>query len=215
MQPTDLLTQRHSTRRFTDQPVPLDLLKTIITEAQRSPSWENTQPWKLYLAVGQTAAKIRNSHAAHAQAHDKSWTEVVPPKEWAAHPQANMDQWSQDLKSQLSAPDVDDFMQAQGQLFDAPAILYITIPKDASSYSVYDAGGFGNSLVLAAYNHGVDSVTAYEFIRFPAEVREQFAIPADESLLIGIGLGYATSSKVNKFQTQREPLADILQISGQ
>lgn len=44
MQPTDLLTQRHSTRRFTDQPVPLDLLKTIITEAQRSPSWKIPNP---------------------------------------------------------------------------------------------------------------------------------------------------------------------------
>ncbi|MFD6894654.1 nitroreductase family protein [Rhodococcus sp. NPDC060086] len=46
----DLLTERQSCRALSDAPVPRDLLDELLTMAQGSPSWCNTQPWHLTLA---------------------------------------------------------------------------------------------------------------------------------------------------------------------
>ena len=53
---------RHSTRLFTDQVIDLATLENIIRTASHAPSWENAQPWKVYLATGDTVKQIRASH---------------------------------------------------------------------------------------------------------------------------------------------------------
>ncbi|MGZ7144595.1 nitroreductase family protein, partial [Streptococcus pyogenes] len=57
-----LVSQRHSTRSFSDKTVDLSLIKTIIEEAQTTASWVNSQPWKVYVATGQTLEKIKEDH---------------------------------------------------------------------------------------------------------------------------------------------------------
>ncbi len=212
MNELDLLRKRHSTRRFTDQDLSTALIKDIIRDAQLAPSWENTQPWKLYLATGETTKQIRARHLATAQSHQKSWTEIMPPKNWATMPQANMDAWSNDIRGFLGGQFESEFLDMQGQLFNAPAIIYVTVPKGSSNYSTYDAGAFGYGLLLAASAHGLGAIPAYEFIRFPKEVHEAFTIPEDESLLMGIGIGYPAASKLNEYQSKRRPVDEILQI---
>lgn len=206
------LTNRFSVREFSDKSVAVELLKTIISEAQGAPSWENTQPWKAYVAVGDTLKQIKATHFTNVKTNVKSWTEVVPPSEWSATTQANMDKWLGDIKQFWGEQGVKNFWDVQGKLFDAPAVVYITIPKSASAFSAYDAGGFGYGVMLSAFEHGLGSVPAYEFVRFPKEIREQFEIPSDEALFMGIGLGYAKEAVLNNLRTTREPLAAVLQI---
>mgnify|MGYP002221051982 FL=1 len=83
--------QRHSTRLFTDQPVPREMLTEVVRTANYAPSWENSQPWKVYLAIGQTANAIRTEHFKAVQTHRKSWTEGTPPLAWQKTAQANID----------------------------------------------------------------------------------------------------------------------------
>lgn len=49
---TKVVNKRHSVRQFTDQAVETDLIKEIVTVAQRTPSWVNSQPWQVYCAQG-------------------------------------------------------------------------------------------------------------------------------------------------------------------
>lgn len=202
---------RHSVRDFSDRPVDLEVLKAIIAEAQHAPSWEDAQPWKVYLAVGQAAAKLRQTHADKVSQQQKSWADVVPPKVWADRPQHNIDQWQQSMQHYMG-DELSDFMQAGVHLFNAPAIIYITIPKNATQFSAYDAGGFGYGILLAAEERGISGVPAYQFVRYPEEVRQAFEIPDDEAVFMGIGLGYPTDKKLNTLKTNRVPLADMLQI---
>ncbi|CBZ49066.1 p-nitrobenzoate reductase [Streptococcus gallolyticus subsp. gallolyticus ATCC BAA-2069] len=67
--------------------------------------------------------------------------------------------------------------------------------------------------MLAAAERGLASLPAYEFIRFPKEIRKQLEIPEEESLLMGIALGYASDKPLNDLRTTRNPLDDILKIS--
>lgn len=45
---------RHSVRAFKDDPIEPQLLTTIVTDAQQTPSWGNSQPWQVYIATGGT-----------------------------------------------------------------------------------------------------------------------------------------------------------------
>lgn len=202
---------RHSVRNFSDKPVDTELIKEIIAEAQHAPSWENAQPWKVYVAVGETARKLREANAEAISQGHKSWAEVTPPKAWADKPQQNITDWQHSMAAYMG-DDVQSFRSAGQKLYNAPAILYITIPKNSTNYSAYDTGAFGYGILLAAEAHSVNSLPAYSFARYPDIVRQYFDIPEDEAILLGIGLGYATDAKMNQLQTKREPLDAALQI---
>ena len=53
--------------------------------------------------------------------------------------------------------------ECQIALFDAPAIVYLTVPKTASAWAIYDAGALTQSLMLAAKERGIDSMVAYDY----------------------------------------------------
>lgn len=49
---TTLVQKRHSTRDFTEQIIPRSQLDQIIQDALTTPSWVNSQPWRVYVATG-------------------------------------------------------------------------------------------------------------------------------------------------------------------
>ncbi|MCW3779121.1 nitroreductase [Levilactobacillus namurensis] len=209
----DLLAQRHSARSFSNRPVTRDTLTAIITQAQLAPSWENTQPWKVYIATGEAATRLRQSHFQRHNQGQKSWTEVMPPKksEWAAFPQANLDAWRSNMLGFFGS-DANQFADVQKDLFNAPALVYLTMPQKSSAYSAYDLGAFGYGILLAAQEHGVSGVPAYELVRYPEEIHQEFDIPAGQAIFMGIALGYPSDSKVNALRTKRRPVTDILTL---
>ncbi len=95
---------------------------------------------------------------------------------------------------------------------NAPALVYLTLGKEHTEWPVYDLGGFGLALMLAAKDHGIDSIPAYEIVKFPAELRPLLDVPADEDIVMGIALGYAAEDDINDFASSRLPLEDILTI---
>lgn len=104
------------------------------------------------------------------------------------------------------------FVQVQKGLFNAPAIVYLTLPQNSSAYSAYDVGAFGYGILLAAESYGVRGVPAYELVRYPAEIRQAFTIPTEEAIFMGIALGYPKDNQLNKLQPKRSSLDAILQV---
>lgn len=208
-----ILKQRVSSRDFSNQKVAIDDIKAIIAEAQLAPSWENSQPWKAYVATGKTLEAIKKWHFDNVTNGGKSWVDIMPPQEWHIHAKDNIAAWEKATQNDLGEKGWQDFWSAQSHFFNAPAVVYITIPKDSTHYSAYDAGAFGYGILLAAAERGLASLPAYEFIRFPKEIRKQLEIPEEESLLMRIALGYASDKPLNDLRTTRNPLDDILKIS--
>lgn len=91
-------------------------------------------------------------------------------------------------------------------------MVYLTVPKGSSHFSAYDLGAFGYGILLAAQDRGLASIPAYGFICYPDTERDAFQIPEDESIFMGIGLGYASDSMVNTLKSPRRAAADILTI---
>lgn len=59
MDVTEAIRERKSMRAFNSDPVSLDMLKQIIEQALRGPSWGNTQPWEFAIVTGEPLAQIR------------------------------------------------------------------------------------------------------------------------------------------------------------
>lgn len=76
----------------------------------------------------------------------------------------------------------------------------------------YDAGAFGYAVLLAAEDHGVGTIPAYGFVRYPDLIHDHFKIPEDEAIFMGIGLGYPTEDVINDFKPGRTALDKILTI---
>ena len=56
-----LMLERHSVRKFTSKEIPKDVLNDIISTSLLSPSWTNSQPWKLYIASGKALDEIKKA----------------------------------------------------------------------------------------------------------------------------------------------------------
>ena len=61
--------KRKSVRAFTPDPVSLDMLKEIVEQALRAPSWANTQPWEFAVVTGPMGRGYGNiAQGSHAEA---------------------------------------------------------------------------------------------------------------------------------------------------
>lgn len=122
-----------------------------------------------------------------------------------------MGRWGQQIQGYLGS-DRRQFGEGQQDLFNAPAIAVITVSKDAPLWELFDAGAFEQSLLLSAYDHGVDSIVAVAFIAHPEYLHEKLEIPDNEMIVMGVGLGYRTDDRINSFKSDRVPLDEMLVI---
>lgn len=69
-----------------------------------------------------------------------------------------------------------EFRAVQPILFNASAIAYITIPKTSPMWPVYDLSAFSMSLMLVASEKDMDSIPAYELVKYLGISRENMQI---------------------------------------
>ena len=210
----DVLTREHATRKFTDQRVSEKTIRKVIEEAQRTPSLLNSQPWRIYVAEGEVAKTIRKEHEEKTLANEEPHEEFdsLLNVEWDTFPSKNMATMSETLDYFLRG-EADDFDQAQLKLFNAPVIVFLTIPKQSPAWSIFDLGGFSQTLMLAANNRGLSTMPAHAFVKYPEVIRKYLDIPEDETIGIGIGLGYPNKkATINNYKSKRVPLDEILKI---
>lgn len=226
---------RHSVRDFDGKPVPQKDIRAIVEEAGLAPSWADSQPWRVYVATGKVAEQIRAAHeeadAAGRRGH--SDVPVTHRVDWGAQSRSNMS----DFGSQTRTLDVDAGFSSQervqredagqadqgspspmgltnSRLFNAGTIVYLTLQQKMTSWNLLDLGAFEEALALSAKNHGYDTMIAYEFVRYPQEVRPVLGIPEDEALVIGLGIGHATDAPINSLRARRMPVDEYLTIRG-
>ena len=210
----DVLTREHATRKFTDQRVSEKTVRKVIEEAQRTPSLLNSQPWRIYVAEGEVAKAIRKEHEEKTLANEEPHEEFdsLLNVEWDTFPSKNMATMSETLDYFLRG-EADDFDQAQLKLFNAPVIVFLTIPKQSPAWSIFDLGGFSQTLMLSANNRGLSTMPAHAFVKYPEVIRKYLDIPEDETIGIGIGLGYPNKkATINDYKSKRVPLDEILKI---
>lgn len=212
---TEAVRNRRSIRFFKEgEAISENDIRAIVEEAGRAPSWANSQPWGVYVATGDTLARVKADHLTRARAGQEGHSdfETMHRNQWSRQAQDNMGKWGADISAYLGQAHGNDFARSQALLFQAPAIAYLTIPEPAPIWAVLDLGAFSGMLMLAASARGIDSMEAYELVKYPEPVRKALGIPSGELLATGIALGYRSDAFINSFQSKRMALDEYLTI---
>ncbi|MCT3440994.1 nitroreductase, partial [Limosilactobacillus fermentum] len=95
MQVEDALKSRHAVRDFTDQPVAKETIQEIVRLAQQTPSWVNSEPWRVYAATGQSLTQIRQGclDLAAQKVATNPDLKTMSRDDWDARPQKLMKDW--------------------------------------------------------------------------------------------------------------------------
>lgn len=214
MEFTKAVDERHSFRDFSDRQVSKEDLTSIIDTAKKAPSWANSQTWKVVIATGNTLKQIKEHHLAAAQRGETPNPEIP-----ALHRDAMGDQGIENVGEWMSQ--FNQFMQSESSamstqsahLFNAPAIAYLLVPKNTSLWEAYDLGAFGQTLMLAATDKGIDSIPAMEFVQYPDGLHQILGVDSQYIFAVGIGLGYRKDGTlINKFRSTRMDDSKFLQI---
>jgi len=88
-------------------------------------------------------------------------------------------------------------------------MVYLTLPKGHTKYSVLDLGTIEMAIMLAAKDHGVDSIPAYTTIMYPDVLRKYLKISDKEDIVIGIALGYEEKCQINEHRSVKLNLDEV------
>jgi nitroreductase len=232
---SQILSDRYSCRDFTHEPLEPDLLNKILQDAMQSPSWSNTQPYRLAIAQGDTkdkiSAELKRRYAKAAKIQKSSTIAKL-----MAYLSGNEGLPKGDFKQALSYPDelqkrrlvtakglysllgierhdADKRDHQTGRNFDffgAPTVIFIFVHDGLGVYSVLDAGILLQSIMLSAESRGVATCSQGALALWRKPLDDHFAIPENYKLLCGISLGYASEHKVNSYKSLRLEVDELL-----
>lgn len=213
----DVYKKERVTRKFTNRKVNEKLLKKVVKEAQHSPSLLNSQPWRAYVITDDALKNFKEEY-------QKNVDDGIDPEEdfasmlsleWDTFPSQNMATMGAS-QTYFFRNKLDLFNKANYDLFNAPALVFLTIPKTSPAWSVFDLGIFAQSLMLVAINNGLAVMPAHSIVSYPDIARKYAGIPENESVGMAIGLGYPDrSAQVNdpKYYPARVPFEKIFKLS--
>jgi len=215
----DAINSRQSVRVFKPDLVPRKVLEELLTVSQRSPSWANTQTWEFAVVGGDVMKDLKETLAARAFAQDDRNADIPYP-EWKGQYKERrsrnghrlydlLDIKRDDMEAQLN------WFVSMYRFFDAPNAIYIYTEKGVSNWAIFNSGLVAQTISLAALNYGLGSIMLAAGVSYPDTVRKKLNIPESKQIVIAMAIGYPDKeAKVNKFRTERVPLAEICTWHG-
>ncbi|MGV7121283.1 nitroreductase [Sphingopyxis sp. 550A] len=218
----DLLAERYSCRDFRDEPVPDALIDRMLTIAQMSPSWCNTQPWQVTITSGDATETLRA--ALLADLHDGGFTGEPDIEFPSAYSGARLDRrrevgWQLYESAGIAKGDREASARQAWEnerLFGAPHALLIHAPRELGAYGAVDCGVYLGILLLAAQSLGLGIVPQAALARHASLIKRQFALPDDLIFIVGASFGFADyDSPLNQFRSRRAPLTESIRKVNQ
>jgi nitroreductase len=219
--------ERYSVRAFKPDPVPLDLLRKIIEQAQRAPSWANTQPWEFAVATGKKLKAIQEACVRRGgEAMRNSPSEVARPYEF---PELYLDRIKRmqvrerrGRSTELKPEEFEARFADNARHYGATTCIYLLVGRDfvyqqkgVNVWSMYDCGSVVQNIMLLATNCGLGTIAQAMAVVYPDIIRKELGIPEDRLIALGIAIGYPDeNNSVNEDRREREPLDGIAKFYG-
>jgi len=213
-----LLKQRHSVRAFTHQAVEPELLKTIFSSSQLSPSNCNVQPWQTYVISGEAKDRLKKSLVSLLMEGAQPSPEFDwIPKYQEIHRERQFGS-ANALYSSVNITREDKqarqmSMLRNWQFFDAPHVVFFTMKKYLGIMGAVDMGIYAQTLNLLLAEQGISSCMQGALGQFPEPIKQQLGIDESVGILFGMSLGYEdTDAEVNNTRTDRASLDDSVKF---
>jgi nitroreductase len=209
-----LVQTRRSVRGYQDKPVARELIEEIIQVAKGAPSSMNTQPWHLYVVTGEPLDRIRKGNTENMVAGIKPQRDF-PTKEAyeGIHRQRQIEIAVQLFEAMGIERDDKvkrtDWVMRGFRQFDAPVSIVLTYDK------VLEPGAISYGICLAAWERGLGTVINGQGVMQTPVVREHAGIPADQSILTCIAMGYPNDEfSANSVKSRRAEAEDFVNFVG-
>ncbi len=214
----DALSNRYSCRRFKQDAVPIDLIHKILTAAQKTPSWCNTQPWDVHVVSGealQTLSERLEERAASGAAPnpDFSFPERYEGDYRDRRKVCGLQLYKSVGIEKGDAERTRDQALENFRFFAAPHVMFLTVPSELGVYGAVDCGLYVSSFMLVANELGVATIAQAALASYPDVVREALNIGKERHLVCGISFGFEdTTHPINGYRTERESIASVVRF---
>lgn len=212
---TRLLENRWTCRQFRPDQVPRDTITKLLTVAQRSASWCNTQPWQVVITERASTDRFRKELLEHVQTAVHN-SDFPFPADYAGSYRARRRECGMALYNSVGIVKSDHagtMRQALRniELFDAPHVAILTTEADLGVYGVLDSGLYIGNFLLGAQSLGLGAAPQAALASYSPFLREYFDLPDNRRVIAGISFGYPDlAHPVNNFRTTRAPLDEVV-----
>ena len=157
----DAINKRRSVRAFLDKEVDIEIVKTILETSKRAPSGVNSQPWKVYVLMGEAKNNLVK------EACEKFDKGEMEKELYQVYPEERPDWYKARQRSTgfalygalgIGKDDMDKrIAQAKKnyEFFGAPVGLFITVNKTVGPNGWGHVGHFIQNICLSAVGEGL------------------------------------------------------------
>jgi nitroreductase len=220
MDTIECIRTRMSIRGFKPNPVPEEILKTIVETAQWSPSYKNTQPWEVVIVSGRKKEELSKVLVEELEKNTKPAPDIPEPQSW---PPAIEERITVLLKKRSELTGVDMSSPealkrakiANFRFYGAPHGIFLFQDSSLPTWSIFDMGLFAQSLMLAAHAYGLGTVPQAFVTDYAGDVKQFLGIPETKRLVLGISIGYPDLElPANRFRTDRIATDEMIRFIG-
>ena len=211
----EAIKERRSVRAFKRDPIPLELLKKIMKQALRAPSWANTQPWEFAIVTDEPLEAIQKNFLARGTQEPQP--DIARPYEFPEPYLSRIKGLSP--KGFVPTKEAMDQRRIQNcKNYGAPTVIYVLIDQHMlyqfegiNVWSAYDCGSVVENIMLLAANYGLETVAQAQAVIYPDIIRDVLGLPIEKLIAIGIAIGHPDrGSPANQTRTRREPLDKVV-----
>jgi len=211
----DLIRKRKSCRAYTDQPISLETVRSLLEIAKWAPSGVNHQPSKVAILGLETRSTLASCLL------EKFDAGAVPNPDY----DFCSDSWSDSYKIrrkacgqalyqslEIALDDVEGKKQHKRRNYDffgAPMGLIVFMDAGMPKGSWLDVGFFVQNLLLAAEELGLSTCAQASFAEYPDVVRTVLSLE-NVDIVCGIAVGYKDPHHpLNSYRTERDTLENF------
>lgn len=219
----ELLQERRSIRGYRPDPVPVEVIREVLSDAILAPSSMNTQPWKFHVLSGEVLDRIRAENTRLMLAGEPVQRDVVVSERYeGVHRERQVD-IAKRLFAAMGIAREDqegriDWTMRGFRQFDAPVSIVIAHDRSLEPIAPiahFDLGAVVHALVLSAWSHGLGTVINSQGIMQGAVVRREAQIPDDHVIFTAVALGYPDADfPANHVRSARESVDDVTRFVG-
>jgi nitroreductase len=187
----ELLHERYSCRAYRPDPVPRPIIDRILTAAQRTASWCNSQPWQVVIATGEAKEKFRKLIYAEAASGAGDDHDFTPPREYLGVYLERRRESGFQLYNTLGIARGDKAAYGRQALenynfFGAPHVAVIHTDEALGIYGAIDCGAYVGNFLLAAQALGLGTIPQAALARHSGLIRRHFKLGDDRRVVSGM-----------------------------
>jgi len=205
--------ERHSVRSFLPTPVPDAVLRSVLEDAQRTPSNCNTQPWQVHIVSGATRDALSKALLADDEAGrmtpDFSFSTADFCGVYSERSKAQGAAYYQAIGvSREATEDRRTAARYNLEFFGAPHAALLFMPSFGDDVRVAgDIGMYAQTFLLSLTAHGLGGIPQTMLGFYADTIRELLGIDPSLKMLFGISFGYPDkAASANRYRINKAPI---------